>query len=682
MNTRCRRPRLPRLMAHPGLLVFLLLGLLSACSQPVDRSPAPDSGVLSTTSSAPLSDAEADASAATAVPEGRCVNYSEERLPLFGDLHVHTSLSFDAAAISTGATPADANRFARGEAIPFFPIGDDGTASGQATIDRPLDFLAVTDHGEFLGERALCSTDDSPVYDSTYCTSYRADQRQGMMMFGTVITTETPQRISAICGDDDALCLEYARSPWQQIQQAANAANEPCDFTSFIAYEYTGTPGTSNYHRNVIFRGSAVPTLPVSYVDAPIDSELWAGLDRACSADDGCDYLTIPHNSNLANGRMAPYMKLAPTRDNKIAYARKRQQREPIMEIFQHKGGSECVNGLSSILGAPDELCDVEAVRRIGENKTYTTRTLSDGALRLGTASEVTTECAPGTVGANGMLGAGCVDPTDFQRSGLTVGLAEEQAIGINPIKLGIIASTDTHSATPGAVSENQWAGAVTGESNPTDRLQPGLLTSGIDGNPGGLAGVWATENTRDAIFAAMQRREVFGTSGPRIIPRLFAGWNLPANLCDDPDRVSRAYAEGVPMGSDLPAAGRGKPKFFATAAQDPAGQGLQQLQLIKGWVDQQGQMHNAVLPLVEAAEPARTLCTVFEDQEFETAVPAYYYLRVVEPPTRRWHTYDCAALAEDERPAVCSNGAYPATVQEMAWTSPIWYRPAGELSE
>ena len=641
-----------------GVLTLVLL-LCAGCSQPTDEAPM---------------SAEAKGAAAQADNSETCSNFNETGMPLFGDLHVHTAFSFDAAANSTGATPADANRYARGEAIPFWPLDDAGAPVGETRIDRPLDFLGVTDHGEFLGERDLCRTPGSPKYDDDFCRATRADQRRGMMLLGTVITTETPARIDHLCSEDGSLCLEWAKSPWQAMQDMANTANEPCEFTSFIAYEYTGTPGTSNYHRNVIFRNDAVPELPVSYIDAPIDSALWAGLDKVCKAEDGCDYLTIPHNSNLANGRMAPYRKLEPTMENRRSYAAKRQQREPIMEIFQHKGGSECINGLTSVLGEPDELCDVEAVRQMGENKVYTTRTIVDGELQVGSASTITTECNPGEEGSVGMLGAGCVDPTDFQRSGLAVGLKEEIATGINPIKLGIIAATDTHTATPGGALEDKWVGAVTGEATPLERLQPGLLTSGIDGNPGGLAGVWAKENTRDAIFDAMLRREVFGTSGPRIVPRFFAGADLPENACDLDDPATTGYANGVPMGGDM-TAGQA-PKFLAYAIKDPQGADIIALQLIKGWVDDEGKMRTSVSDIASADDGAASLCTVYQDPNFNADQWAYYYLRVVEPKTPRWHTYDCARIPEHNRPDVCSNGSYPDTVQEMAWTSPIWYSP------
>jgi hypothetical protein len=202
------------------------------------------------------------------------------------------------------------------------------------------------------------------------------------------------------------------------------------------------------------------------------------------------------------------------------------------------------------------------------------------------------------------------------------------------------------------------------------------VLTSGIDGNPGGLAGVWARENTRDAIFDAMLRREVFGTSGPRIVPRFFAGWQLDANLCGDADMVAKAYEQGIPMGADLAQPGaEDKPEFLAYAMADPAGRPLQALHLIKGWVDDTGRLHNTVIPVAESTAGAGTLCAVYTDDTFDPGESAYYYLRAVEPPSPRWHTYDCARIAEDKRPDVCRSGAYPDTIREMAWSTPIWYR-------
>ncbi len=721
-------------------LPIALLTLLTGCGQDNGRDTEAEDRIAAV-DAAPAEPSPAVARIAADNGGERMVTYTEERAPcldytplrqpLYGDLHVHTNFSFDAAANTIGATPEDAHRFAQGHPIDFWPLDENGKPAGKFAIDHPLDFLAVTDHGEFLGERALCRTPGSPRYDTEPCALYRSDERLGMTLLAQSITTENPERIGEICGDDGALCRAAAHDPWTHMREAAEAAydrSEQCAFTSFVGYEYTGTPGVSNYHRNVVFRNANVPELPVSYIDAPVDSELWRQLDATCDAADGCGYLTIPHNSNLANGRMAPYRGISPTLENRRAYADVRLEREPIIEIFQHKGASECINGLGSVLGAPDELCDIEAVRVMGREETYAVVNPDDPSLPPEQHTMVTEDCADG-VGTNGMVGAGCVDETDFVRSALLVGLREENETGANPVKLGIIASTDTHTATPGAVVEADYRGAVTGEATPAERLQPGLLTSGPEGNPGGLAGVWAVENSRDAIFEAMLRREVFGTSGPRIAPRFFGGWNYADDLCDNENMVAVGYADGVPMGGDLPplgvagepgddivtaggaaasesqdvgaagadasgaalaadAAARAvslaaqdiKPKFIAFAARDPADMAmpLEQLQLIKGWIDADGAMHSSVRTIVQAhgaAEGAGSLCAVVTDEDFDATQSAYYYLRALELPTHRWSSYDCERLGP-EAPPICSDGSLPEMTVEMAWSSPIWYRP------
>ncbi|NND83493.1 MAG: DUF3604 domain-containing protein [Gammaproteobacteria bacterium] len=664
--------------------LFSLLCLLAACGGSEPASDVVDEAADKATEISAAAEIDANNARLVTYTESReaCENYTPNRMPLFGDVHVHTNLSFDAAANTIRATPEDAHRYARGEAIAFWPLDEAGNPVGEYKIDRPLDFLAVTDHGEFLGERRLCVQEDSPVYNSEICQVYRTDERQGMMMLSQSITVENPERIPSLCGEDSQLCLDWAKTPWQEAIDAAEQAydrSSACEFTSFVAYEYTGTPGVSNYHRNVIFRNNKVPERPVSYIDAPYDSALWKGLDAECTSDDGCEYLTIPHNSNLANGRMKPYMRLDPTMENRVAYAKKRLQREPIMEIFQHKGNSECINGLSSVLGAPDELCDIEAVRKIGREEVFDS-VAADGATTQLTETRLVTEECGAEVGENGMLGAGCVDASDFHRSSLLVGLAEQRETGLNPAKLGVVAATDTHTASPGSVMEDDWRGHVTGEANPAERLKPGLLTSGIDGNAGGLAGVWAMENSRDAIFEAMLRREVFGTTGTRIVPRFFAGWDLPADLCERSDMAEVGYAQGVPMGGDLMQndSADAKPMILLSAMADngPGATQLDKLQLIKGWVDAEGKKHNQVIDVAggDGANHA-SLCVVYRDEDFVAGDSVYYYLRAVEHPVKRWHRYDCEALG-DKAPEVCSNGSYPDTVRELAWSSPIWYQP------
>ncbi|MDH3531704.1 MAG: DUF3604 domain-containing protein, partial [Gammaproteobacteria bacterium] len=323
-----------------------------------------------------------------------------------------------------------------------------------------------------------------------------------------------------------------------------------------------------------------------------------------------------------------------------------------------------------------------------------TLRIGSDAGRLVPESVTVTTTLCGDETGADGMLGGGCVDATDFVRSNLLVGIEDERELGVNSAKLGIIASTDTHTSTPGATDEQNWGGHVSLETTPQERLQPGLLTSGIDGNPGGLAGVWAVENSRDAIFEALERREVFGTSGPRIEPRFFAAWNYAPGLCAADDSLAIAYALGVPMGGDLgPRPAGAAPIFFATATADTVDSApLQRLQIIKGWLDGDDRKHYKVYEVagtpangagVDLATGKRfgtghdELCAVFEDPDFDATQPAFYYLRAIENPSPRWSLLDCLRIDETERPPVCEAGSpVPKVIQEMAWSSPIWYRP------
>jgi len=628
----------------------------------------------------------------------RCADYSPNRTALFGDLHVHTSLSFDAVAGRINTMPKDALDFARGKPIAFFPQNEQGEPIGETQIDRPLDFLAVTDHSEYLGERALCSNPGSSEYNGEFCQEYREIEFRGTLMLATVIGQRTPERIEMLCGADGSRCIQAAKGPWQRTIEAAEAAydrSDACTFTSFIGYEYTGSWGQSNYHRNVIFRNENVPDLPVSYIEAPLDSQLWDQLDAQCGESNNCDFMTIPHNTNMSNGKLlTPYVDQALTEENRQRYAKTRLRREPLMEIFQHKGGSECVNGLSSVLGAADELCDIEQVRILGQTSQARNFHLEGAKLVMHPPeNSVTDECG-GDLGSLGMFAGGCISPNDFLRTALLTGLEEQQEIGLNPVKMGVIASTDGHAGTPGDVIENDWKGAVTGEMTTLERLKPGTLPSGIKGNPGGLAGVWAVENSRDAIFNAMQRRETFGTSGPRITPRFFGGWNLDEKSCDQPELVEYGYAQGVPMGGDLP--GRHEqaqsPTFLLSAQRDSGGLStpLQRLQIIKGWIDAKGQHRYEVHTVAGSSDNNAgvdvktgerygdgydSLCAVFTDPDFDPELPAYYYLRAVENPSPRWSLYDCLKLNEGERPAVCEDPSKQ-IIHEMAWSSPIWYNP------
>ena len=636
--------------------------------------------------------------AESATPQQQtCSNRNPLRNAYFGDLHVHTGLSIDAFQQDVRTMPKDAYAFAKGEEIDFH--------DSRVQIDRPLDFVAVTDHAEYLGEMERCTSPNDPQYHSAACDKVRrgsgaafqilekafAEENEGTRAervtraLKVLFISEDPKRNSELCGEQGELCAQGTISGWQKIINAAEEAQDrssDCSFTSFIGYEYSGVKTGSNYHRNVIFRNHLVPALPVSYLDAPRDYMLWGKLEQSCTKDvPGCEYLAIPHNPNLSNGKLlTPDFSSADNLEEEKALAFQRQQAEPLMEIFQHKGQSECINGGSTFSSEFDPLCEIEQVRNIGDTTTVL-------------EAELVTEECMGEFGNGGMIDTGCVSRNDYLRGALLTGMEEEQRLGVNPLKLGVIASTDTHESTPGAVDEQTWPGHVGRERELNLRLQQKSgLPYRLDGAPGGLAGVWATENSRDALFDAMKKRETFGTSGPRIKPRFFAGWSYDKNLCEYKDFVEQAYGGGVPMGADLnnPPNEKAKPQFAAAAIRDPEGNLLQVLQLIKGWIDKDSNAHVKVINIAGNAEQLASvdlntgqaqgegftqLCVVYEDETFDIDEPAYYYLRVVENPSLRWSWAQCIALKEEQQPAACTNNA-PKTIQEMAWTSPIWYSP------
>lgn len=629
----------------------------------------------------------------------KCDHFIETKQALFGDLHVHTRFSFDASAYGIRTTPDDAYQFAQGGEIPFLPADENGKMIGRIKIDRPLDFLAVTDHAEFLGETQICSNKNSKGYDTTYCEHFRRGGFEAIRMVATALVIDPPQRTSPVCPQNDATCLQASSVPWKHIIAAAERANDDtsaCSFTSLIGYEYSGSPSSSNYHRNVIFRGRKVPDIPVSRFEAPLDYHLWAQLDETCKVNEGCDYLTIPHNSNLSNGKLlTPYADLQTNKANKIKYAKQRLAREPLMEIFQHKGNSECANGFPDVLGGVDELCEMEQIRRIGKPGQTGRVFIQNGELAYTQPQDNPTRyCAENEISYGAMQGNGCLSSNDFYRSALLTGIREENEIGLNSVKLGASASTDTHMATAGAVKEDDWRGHIYAEWNKDGRLlTPGFIPSGKEGNPGGLTGVWAKQNSREAIFTALRARETFGTSGPRIKSRFFGSWNLPTSLCGNKHRLAEAYRLGVPMGGDLskPPAKGAKPAFLLMAMADPAKDAtpLQKIQIIKGWVDADGKKHTKVLHVAGDAEPKggvdkttgkkfgsghAYLCGIYVDKNFDTNLSAYYYMRAVENPSPRWSLLDCLAYSEDARPDVCDDPNISAVIQEQAWTSPIWY--------
>ncbi len=607
-----------------------------------------------------------------------CTDRDPLRKPLFGELHSHTSLSFDAWTYDVRTKPADAYRFARGEAIDLPPLDADGKPTFSVRLARPLDFAAVTDHAEYLGETSLCTTPGSPAYDTVTCVNYRPPQAS---VLGLGVGSDPPFRAD-FCGPDGSACADAAAPVWRLIQDAAEGAYDrtsACRFTTFVAYEYSLSPNATNLHRNVIFRNAKALPSPVTVYDAPRPELLWKRLRAECAdAKSGCDVISIPHNSNQSNGRMffVEYPG-ASAEDEERAQAKRRSEIEPLLEIFQHKGDSECTRGLASVAGPPDELCDFEKIQ-----------------------AAPLTDCGPTGFGNGGVAGFGCTSWRDFARGIVQAGLGEERRIGANPFKLGFIASTDTHNGTPGNTEERGFPGHL-GMSDrlPQDQIAgQALAVRPLIANPGGLVAVWAEENSRDAIFDALKRREVFGTSGPRIVARAFSGWDLPADLCARSDMVAQGYARGAPMGADLPPrpSGASAPKIIVSAMRDPGtadlpSAPLERIQIIKLWIDASGTPREHVFDIageqVQApvdpstceltGEGADTLCAVWSDPAFDPSLHASYYARVLEVPTCRWSTHVCNSLTSEERAALgCDALAVPSTIQERAWTSPMWYTP------
>ena len=617
-----------------------------------------------------------------------CAARNPRRNPYFGDLHVHTKLSFDAITYDVRGGPEEAYAFAQGAEVGLPPYGADGAPSRRLRLARPLDFAAVTDHAEYLAETTICHDPTSPAYDSTTCAAYR--EAQGLVSTFSLALGGLGARPQVCAPGDEATCRGTADRVWQRIQDAAEAAYDrsaACRFTTFVGYEWSGSPGGTNAHRNVIFRGRTVPRVPISYFDAPTPAQLWRWLDAACvDAGRGCDVLTIPHNGNVSGGGMFnPITDHGPlTRDE----AAQRARLEPLVEVYQHKGASECLRSSGNPLASEDERCDFEQL-------------LAPACPPGSTAPTCTPLCAPGALGA---LTGLCEHPSDFARGALRNGLLVWQRTGVNPFHFGLVASTDTHAAIPGATDEGTWPGHTgTADSDPADRLRPHergqpAVTVASSG-PGGLAVLWAEENTRGALFEAMRRREAYATSGTRLVVRLFAGWNLPDDLCARTDAVEVADAQGVPMGADLPArpAGAGAPVLYLSALRDVMGAGLDRIQIVKGWVEG-GETRERVWDLrvrdgrgvVDTATCATrdggpdAMCGVWRDPAFDPAAPAFYYARVLEDPTCRWSRrvcnalrVDCASVSATSPLRACCDGRLPDTVQERAWTSPIWYLPA-----
>ena len=611
-----------------------------------------------------------DTSLPFAITEERepCSERTPLRRPFFGDLHVHTARSQDASTQDTRVSPAEAYRFAKGAPLGIQPFDVEDNPLRTVQLARPLDFAAVTDHANQLGEVHICKTPGQPGHDSLVCRLYRNFPRVAFFVMNARYSLF--QSRWGFCGEENVHCLAAAGIVWDEHRRAAEQAYDRsarCEFTTFVAYEWTAAiEGAGHLHRNVIFRNKRVPELPISVMETgPMAIHLWNRLDLECrEGRAGCEALTIPHNSNWSKGSTFT----SATRLHEeigIEEAAIRARYDRLVEVMQHKGESEC----ALVPGVTDEGCGFEK--------------------------------SPNTHGIGfGEPGAQAIN---FSRDALKRGLALEEELGDNPLKFGLIGSTDTHLGTPGLVMERGFEGHGGAGKPGTKALEPGFRDV-ISLNPGGLAVLWAEENARDALFEAMKRKEAYGTSGTRPTLRFFGGWDYAAGDCASGDPAEAGYSKGVPMGGDLatPPQISSAPTFLIAAARDPHPNGadLQRIEIIKGWVED-GNRHERVLTVAggpnevdvdlstcERRGVGRTnLCTVWRDPDFDPTESAFYYARLLENPSCRWTQWACLdAGVRCEDPSTISQGfeacctdEIPKTLQERAWSSPIWYTPRAQ---
>jgi hypothetical protein len=586
--------------------------------------------------------------AIAAQPSGSTIKVNPQREAYFGDLHLHTTNSFDAYVLmGTKITPDDAYKFARGDTISYL-----GQPIRKA---EPLDFIGVTDHSENIG---VFNQLEDPKSELSLSEVGKLARAGGYENFRKILDSV---QTGAGLGSN---AHQVSESTWQREIDAANNNYVPGRFTTFIAYEWTSMPGGANLHRNIIFRGDKAP-FPFSAIDSKKPEDLWAWLSKI--RGEGYEALAIPHNANASNGLMYDWNTLD-GRPIDEAYAQLRATNEPLSEVSQNKGTSETHPALSS----NDEFAGFEIYDR----------------LLLGNVHSK--------------------ESGSYWRDALGKGLVLASKIGVNPYKDGAVGAGDLHGGLSvsseqdygGTAGANLGGGKLTKEqveqllglkANPSTGLTASIVSSAA------LTGVWAESNTRESIYAALRRKETFATSGTRIKVRFFGGWNFAPTLLSRPDWVKTAYATGVPMGSDL-AAGSGKaPVFAVQAVKDPGSGNLDRVQIVKVWLEN-GQQKEHVFDVAwsgqRSVDPASgkltavgntvdlktgrytnsigaaQLATVWSDPTFKADQAAVYYVRVLEIPTPRWTTLRAVQYGLPLPKEV------PATIQERAWSSPIWYTP------
>jgi hypothetical protein len=597
----------------------------------------------------------------------RAAAIAGQRHAYFGELHLHTSYSFDAwGLMATKTTPDDAYRFAKGEGVDY---------NGQI-IRRawPLDFTAVTDHSENMGLLNALDDPNSDLSKSEIGQAIRKDPAKSFYML-----REANEHGRTIPGLDP---VTAAKGAWAREVAAANANYQPGKFTTFIGYEWSQMNGGKyNLHRNVIFSGDKAP-LPWTSADSPRPEDLWTYLEK--NRAQGLEALAIPHNANASNGLMYDW-NMSDGRPIDQAYAERRARNEPLTEIVQNKGQSETLPELSP----NDEFANFEVYDVL-----------------------ITQRDVKGKVNGS------------YIRQAFGRGLVIQQKVGNNPYKYGVVGGSDWHNGittsdenatagSPGGIDPKvnlpdgdrakkllgiiQTRAMIDDDAAKAGRL-PAIANLMINGSAG-ITGVWAEENTRASIFAALKRKETFATSGPRLRVRFFGGWDFTPAMLKTADWTRQAYRTGAPMGGDLPfrPAGAGAPSFIVQAVKDPDGANLDRIQIVKVWLengDYKEKVFDVALSGGRKVDPrtgkapavgstvdlktatykntigAATLQTVWRDPEFDAAKPAVYYLRALEIPTPRWTTY----LAVKRNLPIPTTS--PATLQERAYSSPIWFTP------